>query len=60
MSTFFCPFSEAVSWFYTSWLLVFIGFFHSHSSVETSDRRVDEASDDGVQDEGQNLRRMRK
>lgn len=28
---------------------------HSHSSVEASDCRVDESSDDGVQNKGQNL-----
>jgi len=32
---------------------------HSHSSVQASHCRVDEAPDDGVQDEGQNLRRRR-
>lgn len=33
---------------------------HLHSSIEASDCRVDETSDDGVQDEGQNLKRRRK
>lgn len=28
---------------------------HLHSSIETPDCRVDEPSDDGVQDEGENL-----
>lgn len=30
---------------------------HLHSSIEASDCRVDEASDNGVQDKGQNLQR---
>lgn len=33
---------------------------HLHSSIEASDCRVDEASDDSVQDEGQNLKRVKK
>lgn len=33
---------------------------HLHSSIEASDCRVDEASDNSVQDKGQNLKRRRK
>lgn len=32
---------------------------HLHGSVEASNRRVDEASDNSVQDERQNLRKRR-
>lgn len=36
-------------------ILCFVHVIHLHSSVETADCRVDESSDDGVKDEGQNL-----
>lgn len=39
---------------------IVIFWAHLHSSIQASDCRVDEASDNGVKDEGQNLKRSRK